>query len=224
MDRLQKVQNILVELHEYKPLTLRQVYYQMVGKGFIENNWSQYTAISKLLKWSRLNGSIDWNDIEDRSRSFQNLSGWKDNQDFVNHEIDMFLKGYRRDLLQTQDRYIEVWLEKDALTTIFKRACDPYSISVMPCRGFSSMTALNDFRTRLYHTDQEPTILYFGDFDPSGMEMEYSMNDRFDEMNVNGIKIKRISLLKQDIFDFNLLPGIRKYPKSRDLKLDHEGL
>ena len=32
-----KSKNHLEELKDYKPLTLRQVYYQLVSKGFIEN-------------------------------------------------------------------------------------------------------------------------------------------------------------------------------------------
>lgn len=38
IDKLNKVTSILQELGDYKPLTLRQVYYQLVGKGYIENN------------------------------------------------------------------------------------------------------------------------------------------------------------------------------------------
>ena len=36
LDKLNKVNIILEELKDYKPLTLRQIYYQLVGKGFIE--------------------------------------------------------------------------------------------------------------------------------------------------------------------------------------------
>ncbi len=36
-DKLNKVREVLEELKRYKPLTLRQVYYQLVGKGYIEN-------------------------------------------------------------------------------------------------------------------------------------------------------------------------------------------
>ncbi len=35
IDKLNKVLEILEELREYIPLTLRQVYYQLIGKGEI---------------------------------------------------------------------------------------------------------------------------------------------------------------------------------------------
>ena len=50
LDKLNKVLETLKELKEYKPLTLRQVYYQLVGKGFIENKGAQYGMLSNLLR------------------------------------------------------------------------------------------------------------------------------------------------------------------------------
>jgi hypothetical protein len=44
-DKLNKVGVILDELKDYKPLTLRQIYYQLVGKDYIKNNKSQYTML-----------------------------------------------------------------------------------------------------------------------------------------------------------------------------------
>ena len=56
VDKLNKVKDVLKELSKYKPLTLRQVYYQLVGKGYIENNKSQYVMLSKLLNGRELMG------------------------------------------------------------------------------------------------------------------------------------------------------------------------
>jgi len=61
IDRLNKIRDILEELGDYKPLTLRQIYYQLVGKGYIENKVSQYTMLSNLLKWARIDGQANMN-------------------------------------------------------------------------------------------------------------------------------------------------------------------
>ena len=121
VDKLNKVTEILNELKDYKPLTLRQIYYQLVGKGCIENKVSQYTMLSHLIKWARIDGFISWEDIEDRIRAFHDLRGFINKESFISQEIDDFLIGYRRDLLQTQDKNIEVWIEKDALSSVFTR-------------------------------------------------------------------------------------------------------
>jgi len=206
LNKLNMVQEVLGEFQDYKPLTLRQIYYQLVGKGFIENKVSQYIMLSTLLKWARIDEFIPWDDIEDRVRVYHDLRGWTDKDDFIDQELDRFLTGYRRDLLQTQDKYIEIWIEKDALSSIFTRIAKPFTIPIVVCRGFSSVSFLNNFRERLnYHEDKEPIMLYFGDFDPSGVEMLTAMKTTLkDELGVNEIGFKRVALLKEDIFTYNL--------------------
>ena len=70
LEQLAQIKEILEEWREYLPMTLRQVYYQLVGKGYLENKRSKYSDLSGVVKWSRLDGLIGWNVIEDRSRSF----------------------------------------------------------------------------------------------------------------------------------------------------------
>ena len=207
LDKLSKVISILDDLKEYKPLTLRQIYYQLVSIGYIENKVSEYGMLSNMLKWARLDGHIAWNDIEDRVRAFHNLQGWKDKASFLDTALNSIANQYSRDLWQGQGRYVEVWIEKDALSSIFTNVCSGYGVSVIVCRGFSSVSFLNDFRVRLIkHDGKEPVMLYFGDLDPSGVEMLKAMETTLtDEMGIDGVEFKRIALLRDDIFK-NKLP------------------
>ncbi len=206
LGKMEKVKTILEELKDYKPLTLRQVYYQLVSKGFIENKKSEYGMLSNLLKWARIDGSISWDDIEDRIRVFHNLKMWEDKQFFITEELNNFLNGYNRNILQSQRKYIETWIEKDALSSLFNRVCLSYGIPVVVCRGFSSVSFLNEFRERLWnHSDKEWIMLYFGDFDPSGVEMLNAMKETLEgELDMPGITFKRIALTKNDIFEYRL--------------------
>jgi len=205
-DKLSAVQKVLEELHNYKPLTLRQIYYQLVSKEIIENKVSEYTMLSKLLKQARIDDYVPWEDIEDRTRIFHDSSGYADKNEYVETQLHYFLNSYKRDLLQSQNNYIEVWIEKDALSSLFTRACSPYCVSTIVCKGFSSVSFLNDFRTRLmFHTDKQPVMLYFGDFDPSGVEMLEAMKTTLqEELNVIDVDFKRVALLRGDIFEYKL--------------------
>lgn len=206
LDKLNKVIAILKELKDYKPLTLRQVYYQMVSKEFIENTTSQYGMLSNLIKWARIDGHIDWGDIEDRGRTFHNESGWSNKDAFISQELDYFLDDYKRDLLQTQNKYIEIWIEKDALSSIFKKVASPYTVSVVVNRGFTSISFLHDFKERIQDCGRkEVVMLYFGDFDPSGIEMLDAMKTTLqDELGINEVTYKRIALLEDDIAKYKL--------------------
>lgn len=65
------------------------------------------------------------------------------------------------------------------------------------------------------HKGKKPIMLYFGDFDPSGIEMLDAMKLTLkDEMNVNNIEYKRIALVKDDIFTYKL-PHTRTHLKSQ---------
>lgn len=221
-DKLNKIKEVLSELEAYTPLTLRQIYYQLVGKGYIENNKSQYGMLSNLLKWSRINGYISWDVIEDRTRAFHDLSGCYSYHSFIDASLKHFLSGYARDLLQTQDKYLEIWIEKDALSTIFTKVAEKYTVPVVVCRGFSSVSFLNDFKERLdVRQDKLPLVLYFGDFDPSGVEMLNAMKTTLnDELMVNGIEFKRVALLQEDIHTYKLphSPDALKYTDTRAKK------
>ena len=223
-DKLNKVIEITEELKEYMPLTLRQIYYQLVGKGYIENKVSEYTMLSKLFKHARLDGYISWDDIEDRVRVFHDLRGFSNKDSFISQELKNFLYGYSRNLLQSQDKCIEIWIEKDALSSVFTKVTRQYSIPVVVCRGFSSISFLNDFRNRTdYYKSlhKDVVMLYFGDFDPSGVEMLSSMEITLkEELHVDNIEFKRIALLKQDIFDYRLPnnPNALKKTDTRAIK------
>ena len=206
LDKLNKVIEVLNELDDYKPLTLRQIYYQLVGKGYIKNNNSQYTMLSTLLKWARIDGYITWEDMEDRARAFYDLTGWENSENFIQAHVRAFLSGYTRNLLQTQDKCIEIWIEKDALSSIFTRVAEDYTIPVVVCRGFSSVSFLNNLKTRLNnHNCKRTLMLYFGDFDPSGVEMLTSMKTTLvKELGMKEVEFKRVALLSEDIFTYNL--------------------
>ena len=207
LNKLNRVLAVLERFKEYKPLTLRQIFYQLISENRIRNVKSEYTMLSGLCKWGRISGHIPWPDIEDRTRAFYDLSGWKSKGDFIERSLDSFLTGYRRDLLQSQDKFIEICVEKDALSSIFTRAAGPYGVSVLPAKGFNSVSALNEYRDRVKHwgAGKKPVLLYFGDFDPSGMAMLEAMQTTLkDEMDLPGVEYKRVALLEKDIADYNL--------------------
>jgi len=207
IDKLNLVLEVLKELSSYKPLTLRQIYYQLVGKGYLENNKSQYVMLSKLLKWARIDGYIPWSDIEDRVRAYHGSGGWNNVNDYIQCEINSMFNYYFRNLAQSQPRYIEVWIEKDALTSIFTSVARNYYVPVTVCRGFSSVSFLNDFKERLdwYAKGRPAVMLYFGDFDPSGVEMMEAMKITLQkELGISSVEFKRIGLLKDDIEKYQL--------------------
>lgn len=179
---------VVAKLRDFWPLTLRQIYYQLVASLVIPNNRNSYGNLSKYLTKARLQGLIPWEAMEDRSRAHLVSGGWKTAGHFAKEQLDEFLNGYRRDLLQGQPHRLELWIEKDALAHMAHNVAFDYCVPVIVAKGFSSTTYKNEARKRIVRADragQRTKILYFGDLDPSGWAMLPSVIETLrDEMSV----------------------------------------
>jgi len=230
----ERIQEVLTGLRRYWPLTVRQVYYQLVQAQVIENNRNEYQKLCRLLSQARLDGMVPWDAIEDRSRTVLQDAAFSDKSQFVQEELEYFLEGYRRDLLQSQPCRPEIWIEKDALAHIAYEVAKPYCVPVLPARGFASTTYKNECRKRVQRNaceNQKTIILYFGDLDPSGWEMVPTMMRtlRVDMGLWGDVDEKRIALNPEQVeeydlpYDFDAMKdGDSRTPKFRDM-LDEMG-
>lgn len=225
LEILSQVTEVINGLEEYWPLTLRQIYYQLVSVEIIPNVHSEYRKLSELLAKARLDRRVPWASMEDRSRSQHQSGGFYTPDQFIDREIDNFLEGYRRHLLQGQGYRWEVWVEKDALSRIVHNAVYPYCVPVVVGKGFSSISFVNDCRIRVDRGRRAgvPTrILYMGDMDPSGWEMLPSMMETLrDEMDLRDwVQSRRVALTLDQITEYDLPhdPSALKWGDSRARK------
>lgn len=158
-------------------LTLRQLYYQLVTQNVIPNNDKEYSKLSVLLTKGRMAGYIDWEAIEDRTRVPRRV--------YVTNGVAAALDDaeatYIRDRMAGQKNYVELWVEKDALSNVLSRKTNHYTIRLMVNRGYSSTTAMKDSYDRIKQELSEGRnvhILYLGDHDPSGLDMVRDIYDR----------------------------------------------
>ena len=113
IERLDTINSILEDYREDGyVLTLRQLYYQLVVRDIIPNQQAEYAKLSNILKKGRMAGIVDRDIIEDRLRqSF--LPYWVlDIDDAINDTINT----YRLNRMDGQDKYMEIRVEKDALS------------------------------------------------------------------------------------------------------------
>jgi len=195
-------------LVDYWPLTLRQIYYRLVAAGIVANTRSKYNDLSKVIKQMRLDGMLPWEVMEDRVRRVSTKRGDEDADTFIKKEMGLFLNGYSRCLVQGQENYVEVWVEKDALSRILEDVAYPYCIRVVTCRGYQSMTFLKAYADRAdaaMAKGQTPVVLYFGDLDPSGVQMfEAAQQTLEDELDVIGVDFIRVGLNPEHVTAHNL--------------------
>lgn len=179
-------------------LTLRQMYYQFVAhdlfpadRTFLQvgSKWVRsadgtpnaepnYKWLGDIISKARLAGLLDWNYIVDRHRS---LEGYFTHFPTVEEMVEDLADGFFVDLWEGQETYVEVWVEKDALSGIVGRAAAGFRVATFAAKGYPSSSSLWQAGRRLLPKVMEGravTILHLGDHDPSGIDMTRDIRDR----------------------------------------------
>lgn len=213
-EQLRIINEIIEEyaIQGYK-LTLRQLYYQLVTRDIIPNQQKEYAKLSILLVKGRMAGVVDWEAIEDRIRVPYIPSSWDSPEEIILSAIN----SYRRNRQEGQEVYIELWVEKDALSGVLREITEKYHINLMVNRGYSSCTAMHDSFERLKEAEEEGKqtyVLYLGDHDPSGLDMIRDIRDRLKEFGVNP-EVRQIGLTMEQIKEFNPPPNPAKITDPR---------
>ncbi len=197
-------------------LTLRQLYYQLVSRDIIANKLAEYAKLSTLLVKGRMAGVVDWDAIEDRIRR-PHIPYWVRD---ITHALEDTADQYRLDRQAGQDTYLELWVEKDALSGVLRRITEEYHINLMVNRGYSSCTAMHDAFTRIKRAEnsgREATILYLGDHDPSGLDMVRDIRERLEEFGCSP-SVVGIGLTSEQIKKYSPPPNPAKIsdPRAKD--------
>lgn len=195
-------------------LTLRQLYYQFVSKDLIPNKDKEYKRLGSIITDARMTGQIGWDAIEDRGRG---KKGW-----LIEEDIDQILwelpGAYAADFWASQDRYIEVWVEKDALSSVVQKACGPFRVGYMACKGYLSASEAYRAGKRMEQArdnGKEPLVIHLGDHDPSGIDMTRDNGDRLATFSWGDVEVQRIALNRNQIDSYNPPPNPAKITDSR---------
>jgi hypothetical protein len=204
-ERLNIINEIINEyLSDGYVMTLRQLYYQLVSRDVIPNQQKEYAKLSNLLKQGRMAGIVDWAAIEDRGR-MPNLPYWVvDIPDALND----IHKQYRLNRMKDQLNYVEIWVEKDALSNVMKRITHKYHVNLMVNKGYSSTSAMHEayqrFANGLRYKKGKGVLLYFGDHDPSGKDMVNDIENRLKEFGLKNFIVENPALNMDQIRLHNL--------------------
>lgn len=218
---LRRIEQANTIIDEYEAqgfvLTLRQLYYQFVARGLIENTERSYKNLGSLISNGRLSGLIDWEAIEDRTRNLVTPNHW----DSPSEIVAACVRQYRVDLWKGQETRPEVWIEKEALVGVIAGVCDELDVAYFACRGYVSQSEQwksgRRARARWRENDQEIVILHLGDHDPSGIDMTRDNRDRLGLFaNVGAdISVNRLALNMDQIEEHDPPPNPTKLSDSR---------
>jgi hypothetical protein len=199
-------------------LSLRQLYYQLVARGFIENSVQSYKRVGSLVSDARLAGMIDWNMISDRGRVQVTPSHWVD----PSHILKSAANSFRIDKWENQDYYVMCMVEKQALEGVLMPVCRSLDIPFIANKGYSSSSSMYEIGKTLedlLNNGKQAVILYLGDHDPSGIDMTRDVRERLNMFALRekyqDVLVDRLALNYAQVEELNPPPNPAKDTDAR---------
>lgn len=206
LKQLQTITGIVAEFEKDDiVITLRQLHYQLVSRGLGPNTLRAYKNLGNLLSRARLAGFIDWDAVTDRGRKAVVWSSF----DSIQACVADAARNFTLPRWDDQDEYVELWCEKDALTSVIEPICAELFTPLMINKGYSSSSAMYDARNRIRRraNGRPATILYLGDFDPSGEDMVRDVRDRLHHFRLGSLTVNKIALNPDQIKKWKCPPN-----------------
>ena len=192
----------LVEIVDaMKPMTVRQVFYQATVRGIVEKSEAGYTKVQNDLVLLRRAGDLPFNWIADNTRWRQR----PDTHSSVAHALKETAKFYRKALWDGIDAYVEVWVEKDALSGVIYPITEMYDVPLMVARGYASLSFLYSAAEEISDLAVPAYIYHLGDFDPSGVNAGEKIEQTLREMAPDAeIHFERLAVTPEQIEAWDL--------------------
>ena len=154
--------DIVAEMH---PMTVRQVFYQATVRGLVDKSEAGYSKVQGNLSIMRRSGMLRYDWLADNTRWQRKPQTF----DSVQEAFEDAAHFYRKALWTDINAYVEIWLEKDALSGVIMPVTEVYDVPLMVARGYASLSFLYEAGSYINDLTVPAYIYHLGDFDPSGV-------------------------------------------------------
>jgi hypothetical protein len=195
-----------------QPMTVRQVFYQASVRGIVDKTEAGYGKVQRALVELRRSGRLPYDWIADNARWQRKPRSWRDPAEAVRQTA----RFYRKALWADIDEYVEVWLEKDALSAVVYDVTSEFDVPLMVARGYASLSFLHEAAEAIAEQDRPAHIYHLGDFDPSGVDAANKIEETLRAFATDAeIHFTRLAVLPHQIAQWNLPTRPTKATDSR---------
>jgi hypothetical protein len=197
----ERQERLLAIVDTMKPMTVRQVFYQVSVRRIVEKSEAGYNTVQTDLVQMRRAGALAYSWLADNTR-FERKPRTFISVAKALHDTDRL---YRKAPWANADAYVEICLEKDALAGVVMPVTALYDAQLMVARGYANLSFLHT-AVECFNALEVPTFMYhFGDFDPSGVnageEIEETLNELAPDANIT---FKRAAVTPEQITAWHL--------------------
>jgi hypothetical protein len=176
---------ILEALSEFRPVSDRVIHYKLLNDpplrhaskphSTYQNDDASYKDLCDLLTRMRLEDVIPFSWIDDETRPIVILTSYRDAGVFMAKETDSLLKGYYRDLQQSQPNHLEIVYEKNTGRSFVKPTALDFCVPLTVGRGYCSLPPRVAMARRYEASGKDKLIVIsMSDLDPDGDEITHS--------------------------------------------------
>jgi hypothetical protein len=168
---LDRVNHVLAEYAD--SLTLRQIFYRLVGAHGYNKTELAYDRLGEVLSKARRARLVPMDAIRDDGFTSAVPSFFRGEDDFVD-AVGAAAQNLRLDRQQGQPSRLALWCEASGMMPQLQRVADSFGVGVYSSGGFDSLTD----KHRIGRKWAEPvTVLHLGDHDPSGVHCFSALNE-----------------------------------------------
>ncbi len=220
----------IISRYEKGILTLRGLHYQLVSIG-MTNSIRHYKRVVSAMIEARWAGLVDFDSFSDHDRAMigvtkSDTTDLTDSIENAKRQIGAWMKYYSKNRWENQLYYPEIFIEKKALQGVFQSVCYDNDVALGACKGYPSLTFLNEATQRFKDAEDNgkiPIILYFGDYDPSGEDIPRAIKENIINLGCESIEVRRIALLHEQVVEWRLPHAPAKEGDSRTANWDGLG-
>jgi hypothetical protein len=171
---LSKVAQILLEYADYLPLTLRQIFYRLVGAHSYDKTELAYARLGEHLNRARRARIIAMDAIRDDGGTTLAPNSWDSAEHFLG-AIQRRAANLTLDRSAGQPQRLVLFCEAVGMAPQLARVANPFGVAVVSSGGFDSVTEKYRFAKELAAHDRATEVLHIGDYDPSGVHIFLSV-------------------------------------------------
>jgi hypothetical protein len=203
------------------PQTVRQLYYRLTVNQVIEKTDPAYKLVCRMTADMRRDGSLPYEWLADNTRWMRKPKTYASLTGMLEHQQEF----YRRDLWAEQDAYVEIWLEKDALSGVLFDVTAVWDVPLMVTRGYPSLSFLHSAGEQIADEQRPVYLYYFGDHDPSGVDITRAVEQGIREFAPNvDLHFERVAVTLEQIDKYELPARPTKGSDSRSRNFDGESV
>jgi hypothetical protein len=161
---------------ELRPMTVRQVFYQATVRGFVDKSETGYRKVQTDLVQMRRTRALLYDWVADNTRWQRKPRTFSGVEEALRDTRQALPKALR----DGADRYVEIWIEKDALAGVLFRITR--DVPLMVARGYASLSFLHTAAEYIRDLDVPAYIYHLGDFDPSGVNAGEKIEETLREL------------------------------------------